>query len=400
MDITNGNGILARRIVEEAYQQHTITDIINDFFTKYISAEGISLGKISTIDTTLEVAVYSMRLTDALDELAARSGASWYVGSDKKFYFVIKNDFEVVDVPRESISNWQKETDAKNIRTRQIITGGRQPTSTQVETYEIIADQQFIKLGYPMYEMSGIKINGTPAGVGVYGFDNEDTSKTFLYTYNSDTVNFNTSAIVQPAIGDEVEVTYKGFYNVKSVTKDDVQVEALAARTGTSGIIDNLIVDKTIETINDAAALSRDLLLQNKYGENIVTLNCHDMAATQLLCVWDLDFMSAYLIEGEYVVVERSIEYFTEEKYVISIKLKDRNYIQQYGTIYNKYNKDLQKLSYRPDEVIIQISSFDELITITDSVDFETLGMVFFTCADGEYLDRLEYTMSPWYPSI
>lgn len=47
LNCTNGNSILARRIVNQSFVNKTITEIVQTLYSVYIADEGISLGTIS-----------------------------------------------------------------------------------------------------------------------------------------------------------------------------------------------------------------------------------------------------------------------------------------------------------------------------------------------------------------
>ena len=85
----SANTLLSNRIINVAFQGHTVTDIVQQLYQRYISTEGIALGEISDIPTVMEVyTAADFNLQDSLNELADLVGAAWRVGNDKKFYFV------------------------------------------------------------------------------------------------------------------------------------------------------------------------------------------------------------------------------------------------------------------------------------------------------------------------
>ena len=92
---SNANGILARRVVNIAYQGYTVSQIVKGLFDEYISKEGFTLGAIS--DVPIKINIYTAAdygLQYCLDELAEYVSGAWYCTNDRKFYFIAEEDFE------------------------------------------------------------------------------------------------------------------------------------------------------------------------------------------------------------------------------------------------------------------------------------------------------------------
>ena len=89
LQIQSANALLYRRTLSEAYQEKTITEIIQDIFTKYIAGEGIALGQISTLDFSYDVYVAQRKYVADVRpmSLAGPVAATWHIGPDKKKSF-------------------------------------------------------------------------------------------------------------------------------------------------------------------------------------------------------------------------------------------------------------------------------------------------------------------------
>ena len=398
IQVQSGEAIMSRRFINNAWQDKTVSYIVNDLFTDYVSEEGIALGSISTIDITFASYVCpDMKLQDVLDELASHANAVWMVSADKKFYFLARDDFPIVVAPSH-ISSLQKTTNALDLRTVQVVAGVTDTTSQQSKTVTWETDQASFDLSYPISQEPSVTINESPVGVGMAGIDSGDASVTFLYTYGSKTVNVNPIATVQPTEGDIVHIEYYGLFNVRIRSQNNSKISEIASRTGTSGKIENIYIDQTIVSTLDASLIADNLLLNHDREENTVMLYTHDMNASQRLRLWTLNYPD-YDIQGDFVVVERTIVYRksdgSDEEYGIICKLKNRNYMTGYGKTLNKFSKDIRSLSIREDENVLTNALVSDDITLSEFVAAGEAPTYYAT--DDEYM-LPEALQEPFYP--
>jgi len=400
--VQSANALLRRRTVSEAYQGKTTSFIVDDLFTKYIEAEGITLGTISTIAFTYTAYTTSrMVLADVLDELAATVGAVWTIDNNKVFHFLLQADFPTV-AAEASITDLKKKISGIDRRTVQIISGAKNKTSTQTQTETWGANQKQITLGYPVAETPVITINGTPATVGVSGLDTSDAAISFLWTYDSLSVNLNSIATTKPTTGDTVVVSYKGLFAVEIVSEDAANISAVAIRTGSSGRIENVVIDKTITDTTDGENKADGLLDQFGDNEETLTLMKRGLSNSDLLTVWSFA-LPRYGIEGDYIVVERRIVPFINQDGAILNKvyltLKNKNFYMKYGSVFNKLNKDITMLSVRGDEVVLKALRNAEALGLAEAVVFGAGDPVYFSTS-GAYTDPEPGLLEPFYPTV
>jgi hypothetical protein len=93
-------------------------------------------------------------------------------------------------------------------------------------------------------------------------------------------------------------------------------------------------------------------------------------------------------IIGDYIITERSISRLTDTKPRVRIVLKNQNYFTKYGTIYNKYDKNIRRLSVNEKAVILQTeASYNETLSLDET--WEQAPWVFYpvTAASGDFVD-------------
>jgi len=367
--------VFQNRIISDAFQDKYTHEIVQALFDQYISAEGITLGEISTSVQKYENYNYQFsKLSDILDELADDINASYFVSPDKKFYFVTRDAFVLLDVPPH-VTALSVEDDAGEVRTVQIVTGASEETSAQTEQTYWLQDQSAWVLGYQVSSVTGFTINGIVAGFGIKGVDEIDTSKTFLYELASNSITLNTNATTKPATGDNVVIVYKGFYDIVITNTNDALKESVATLSGTSGIIESVYTDETIDNYQDADKKASSLLTQ--YGERSMELSCscRDYDNTDIYTMWQITRPDLH-IEGQYVIVERSISSFGPNEFWIQCKLKNKGFFSRYGTSLKTVKKNRAQTTK-----VYKTALIGDNVSSTDSVTFDHAGLVCYPVA-------------------
>lgn len=383
INVQSANAILNNREWNEGYQNKTVTEIVTDGFNKIISEEGITLGMISDIDFEFEdYRIPRFKVTDVLDELSDYVGATWYVSPDKKFYFLTQGDFTTVDAP-EKITVKIKEN-ALDVRTIQTITEVDTPTATQNESIAWATDQSSYPVGYPIKEEPTITINGSPATVGLNGIDSDDTSVTFLWTYNSQTINLNASAVTQPSSGDTVATSYIGLFKVDVSVQNDSKIAEIAAATGLSGKIERSKKGTTVKTATDATNTATALLEENGEGEFTVTSKLKTLDDTNIYTTYS--YANVALV-GDYTIVGRSFKLLYDNGDDIGVRvtltLKNKKFVMKQGSVYNTLSKDIRGLSVREDSVIIKTQTILESMELSEEYDVQSGSIPFYPVSAG-----------------
>ena len=377
LSISSAESFFANRYPSEAYESKYTHEIVQDLFTKYIETEGITLGSISEFEQMYENFNFSFtQLSQIINELADDVNAACYISPDKKFYFYSRNDFPEVELPE--LKNLRLKSESGELRTRQIITGAKEETAEQTEYTVWLEDQTIMPLGYQISYIDTVSINDTPVGVGFAGLDEEDTSKTFLYTVGSQQLTLNSNALVKPVATDVIECIYYGYYEVVIENSNDQMQNQIAELNGSSGIIENVYTDETID--NQADAETKAAALLDLYGdsEQVISCECHDMIASQLLNMWTFPY-SDYGITGKYVVTERHITSFGADAFLCSITLNSKNFMRRYGSVLNKKKKSVNK-----DIKIYKKTTVSDPVTASETVTINNTTLTCFPIVRGD----------------
>ena len=385
----NANDILSYRIINVAYQGYTVTQIVQAIFNQYITAEGITLGEISQTDVKVDVyTAKDMNLQDALNELADLVGAIWKIDENRKFWFVGEEDFPSFPqtINQQFLLGTELQHTTKNYkqRTVQYISGATETTSIQTETFIYEQDQNTFVLSFPLAERPQISINGTPVPnekIGINGIDSGDPNLWFMFSYNSANVTVMQGDFI--AVGDTVTFVYKGIFPIRVTVTNDPKIAEIAALTGTSGRREFVQLANNVTSIADATQLGLSLLQQFEEATGEIKfwllssqlyalgMDLSDIALlTQM--TFDLPMIG---ITGAYVITERDIEPFFgdlstnyEQKLKIKLKLVNRDYIKSYGETISSLRRDINQLSIREDDTVINSPTVNETVALTENV--------------------------------
>lgn len=384
----NANSILSNRIINVAFQNQTVNTIVQNLFTQYISAEGITLGGISEISVTMDVyTAKDYNLQSALNELADLVGAVWMIDNNKQFYFVVYEDFpqfpQTISQDFLLGAEYQHTTKDYKTRTVQYISGATDVTSTQTEAYTYDGEQTAFSLVFPVSSKPAITVNGTavdPQLIGVNGLNDEDPNIVFLFSYNSQAIRYVQSTDYLTT-GDLVGFSYIGIFPIRVAVSNVAKIEEIAQKTGTSGRREMVQLASNITTQADALQLAQSLLQQfESYTEEVKFWLTSDQlaqlgvpfTATNLLTQVEIDLPQIGIV-GSYVISERTIEPFYADmtdpygKLKISLRLMNRDYMRSYAETISDLRQDIKQLSVRADDVVVNAEAIAETLKLSES---------------------------------
>ena len=391
---SNANAILSNRIINVSYKGWTVEAIVQDLYTRYIAAEGISLGTITQTGVTLTAYnAGNFNLQDALDELANAVSACWQVTNNKEFIFIGYEDFpkfpQTINQDFLIGTELQSSTTDYKQRTVQYISGGNAETDTQTENFTYDGETTTFTTSFPLIYQPTISINGVAvesSKVGVAGIDDNVTGLQFKWSYNSTTVSYVENSGAMSA-GDKVTIAYIGQYPIRVMVSNTLKIQQIAQATGTSGLREQVYYDATVTSIEQAQQMASNLLerfeeatkqltfwlLSSELYANGLTL---DNVALYTTMNFDLPMLG---ISGEYIITERRLEpdyadlSNPDQKMKVSLTLKNRDYLKSYGETITDIQKDVNGLNYRGDETILTYEQITEPLTLGESYDMNYL---------------------------
>jgi len=390
LTLQSPNALLNRTVAVESYQNISLKDLVTDLFNSYISREGVTLGNISEFDIIYDVYTIKYKyLSDVLDEIAESVGGIWHIDNQLKFYFIKRVDMDVVDAPTH-IKSISKKTSAIDNRNVQYIVGVKDKTDEQTETLTYNEDVPIV-VNFNIYNQPTITINGTPASVGIKGSDDDDDTKTFLFTSGSSNISVNSNATIKPVNDDVLTIIYIGEYQLVVEKDNQNYIELLKSRTNTSGRVEKVSTDVEFDSINDADLYANGLLDNNGDIDEEISVSVDSLDNTELLKVWNFN-LPTFNIVGEYVIVAREFGNFGICKKDVNLTLKNKNYWMKNGGIFNKYDKNIRRLSVGESDIVLKSSNINDIIKKTD--EFRLSNLVYGD--DGSHLEYLYDNYIVW----
>jgi len=400
----NANSLLSRRLVNIAAKKMTVTQIVHQLFDDYISDEGIELVKISDMEVTFDTyTAADMNLQTALDELASYVQGIWtieMVGEKRCFCFFAEGDFpKGVTIDEDLLigAELQHTTKDTTLRTVQIVKGAMEETDVQTEVfkYEPVSDDDDtwnIVLQFPVAEKpKAILFNILGSldkpekfenyQIGQKGLNEQDEACIFFFEPNSNIITYKKpKENVQLFGGEQIQIQYIGLYPIRVSLRNQSKITEIAQRTGTSGLIEEAVLDTTVNTSTDAALLAETLL--KNHGETrgeltfwspVENLQRFGLELDDLKLLTKIRFdLPSIGVVGDYVITERSLSPFKaitddydgfKSNLRADFKLVDRDYLKSYADLLNEYKKESAGLSVRPNETVLDAYTFNEAVT-------------------------------------
>jgi hypothetical protein len=261
---TDWCAICDRRRCARSFVEKTVAYIINDLHAQYLVDEGITLGTISGATALIHEAVLDyITITEALDQLALRTGCHWYITPYKQLMFVERTEFAA---PWEltataNVANVVVRRHREDYRNQQYISGARAETTEQRESFVADGEQRTFNVGYPIMYTPTVTLNGITETVGIRGVD---SGLRWYWAADDDSVTRDSSAF-DLAEGDVVEVTYIGAVDIMLRSRDEDEITERAAAEGGTGIYDNVYSLSGLYPFATILDTATDLL--RRYGE-------------------------------------------------------------------------------------------------------------------------------------
>jgi hypothetical protein len=228
----------AKRVVAKVYEEETAGDIVFDLHSRILSDEDVSLGNVETGPIVSRAAFNYVSVEKALDALAERAGFHWRIDADRKLHFAARDANAApwsIAPPYDDVdAEMALERRAPKYRNRQIISGGKDTTALQTETFPADGSTKTFSVGYPIAQKPTVEVDGTAQSVGIRGVSDSDD---FYWSKGDNAVTQDQSAS-PVASGSDVKIDYRGLFHVVAISEDDEESDRVAALDGTSGIVD------------------------------------------------------------------------------------------------------------------------------------------------------------------
>ena len=408
LTVSSMNNLLTRRFVNKAWTNSSLYDVIMEIYDDIVQAENIALGTVSPALADLPKQKYiapDMTAYDVLNEIAGLVGGVWniepnrgstlrdYLGEKSspllyyagengvvppitpynfydtpifkpfRFTFLVRDDFPQTSAPK-SVRDIQKTVESYNMRTVQTVKGATGVSDPQTETFTFDSEEGKVTVSWPVAELPEITVNGQVATVGVVGFDDDDTSKQWLFSNNSCEIQLNDK--YEPALtgGETVVVTYRGYFFLRVRLSNAQAIAQAAGQSGTSGIIEDVEENDRYTTASELIAYASNRLYSNAEAETSLTATVDGLDDTDPFTIWSVDWPELH-ISGDFVVVERTAT--IGNRITVQATLKDKGYLTAYGkTFLRKYAN--APTDIRDTEIVIESHTTESTVMAQQSI--------------------------------
>lgn len=235
-----------KRLVVKPYSDKTLSYIVNDIWTDYLDAEGITIGEVQT-GPTIKSAIFNyVKASEAFDALKELSGFTWFIDENEALYFIARETYSatwqldgVTHKPLEG--SVRLSTGNPLYRNVQYKRGGKGATSLQTEHFTGDGIIKAFTVGYPIAQVPSVWVNEVAQDVGIKGIDEGE----HCYWNKGDaTISF------EAAPGDtlDVEIQYHGQYPLIAKAVDHSAILSRQAIEGGSGMIEDIVTETQHES--------------------------------------------------------------------------------------------------------------------------------------------------------
>ena len=266
IDAIDHHYLVDKRIASVVYELQTVQAIVTDLHTRYLAAEGVTLGTVDAGPTVELIAFPYVPVSAALSELAELAGYWWYVTPAKVLEFRKRDAFaapwtltddaeEVPYVPETALRSL-----APDYRNVQYVRNVRDLTDPQTETMVGDGETRTFTVGFLIAKVPTVTVDGAAKTVGIRGVE---TGRDFYWSKDDRTITQDDSA-TKLTSANVLSVTYVGFFDAVVISHNQDAIADRLAVEGGTGRVEHVIEGARIEGRKPAFDLAAAKL--QKYG--------------------------------------------------------------------------------------------------------------------------------------
>ena len=377
--ICSDNTEIANRItINDVYENTDTLTLITELVTDFLIPEGCSIGSIQISVLAISRIVWGdIQLDKIIDEIAEISGAYWFIDKDRKFYM---RGFDIINpsvIPEiginfgEEISMFQPTRKGVAYRNRQILNGGLAKTDQLTQAFAGDDENQTFTLDFIIKEIISITLNGSPVTISERS---ENLTTDYYYTFREKQVTqeFSDTPLSDT---DSLEIVYIGFFKIRSLQEDAVEIASRAVITASSGLVSYAATDKSIEDID--TSVLRTIALLQKYLEEDISVNFR-IYENSSYDIFAIEQGQTFVIDNAKLQIESETMLIIEANFTIiqdaglsfvDIQAVDLTSINSVVNQFLQINKDSTKIEINQDEVIIQSINIEEIIEMVEEIE-------------------------------
>lgn len=243
----------------------TAKSIVQALQAAYLTPEGIGTGNIDDGADIVQAVFNYVRVSDALDALAEKSGYTWFIDENKDLYFQARDataaPWALDGVTNRAEKRSTKKTESNPLyRNRQYIRGGRGTTTEQTEAFIADGSQDAFTVGYP-FERVPTSVTDSVLGARTIGIKGLEVGKDCYWNKGDATLTF----AVTPVAARTITVVYYGQYPLLALVDEPAEIARQLAVEGVgTGYNDSIDEEPSLDEVT--ACLDAGKAKIAKYG--------------------------------------------------------------------------------------------------------------------------------------
>lgn len=356
-----------RRIVAESYEDQTVSYIVNDLITKYLSAEGVSAGTIQTGPTMAQVVFNYITVTDCLNYIKDATGLNWNIDYNKQLHIFYREDntdtgFSDAD---NNFMDAEVEETREGYRNRQYVRAGQDTTdiiSLEKPTPKPDGISRKFSVRYPLATEPEIYINSTQVSSSDIGINGVEQNKKWYWNKGSkDIVQDNSETVLSDT--DVLEVTYQGLVPIIAQADNPEGQADRSSTEGGTGVYEDIEQVASIDKKDAALDYAKGLL--KKYADIPQRVNIRTRTFKQAGKLIPID-ISKLGLDGEYLIESVAI---TEQQGVFfyDITCLSGESLGSWVEFFRKMRSDSKDFVIRENEVLVLLTTTSEATSWTEA---------------------------------
>ncbi|MFC3883749.1 hypothetical protein ACFOU2_09650 [Bacillus songklensis] len=329
----------------------------------------------TTAGTHIRKAVFNyVKASQAFDEICELSGAVWWVTSDKVLHYVARDEFKApwsITPEHSPTQNFEVETDLSEYRNRQYLRAGQDITDLQTESMKGDGSKRTFPVGYKIAQRPVVFLNEVEQTVGIRQVDK---NKAFYWSKNEKEITQDENATPLSST-DILRVEYYGFYPIIVVAEDAEAIEEMKARTGDTGLYEDVEENENIDDSDLALEFANSKL--QKYAKINTRIRFDTvkkgLQAGQLLPINRPD----YDVNDEFLITSVEIKPFNDDFILYSIECVDGDDVGGWENFFKQLARSQKTYVIRENEVLIRLATQLERVGFAEEMSYKPFACKF-----------------------
>lgn len=370
------NQITDRLRIAKTYSNESVTDIVTDIITNYLSAEGISLGNVPATSPTIIQANFNyIQISDALNYLKDATQVNWNIDYNKNlnlFYRTDNTTAGFVDADMLELNIQETRTQYRNVQWLKAGDGTTEVQTLEKPTPEPDGVSKTFLTRFPLAKKPNVFINSVQVSESDIGINGLDSGKKWYWNKDrKEIVQDDAETILTSS--DVLEITYNGLIPILAKVENTFEVTNRKTIEGGTGIYEGF--EKRVALSDKTAAIRYAEGLLNKYDEIPEILNLRTKSFRQAGKIININSTTYsknedYLIENVNITEEAGTLYY-------DMTLLSGESFGSWVEFFRKMIVSADDFIIQENEVVIQVKSTNEKRNRTSNTNIKTFDALF-----------------------